>query len=141
LNEKKLKKQKSELETQISTLETELSKIDTTKKIKAIDVIAIPVKSQIFRTYIEVQGRVDAEESVSLSSEMPGMVTKINTKVGEHVSKGDVLAETDTRAMQQQLSDLQINYELAKHLKKFLAFNFFINNYRIVKSINCQIIF
>lgn len=108
----KLRTQKATLETQIATLEEELAKSDTTKQ-KLIDVIAMPLTSQTFKTYIEVQGRIDADENVSLSSEMPGTVTKINVKVGDGVSKGQVLAETDARAIQQQISDIQNSLDLA----------------------------
>jgi RND family efflux transporter MFP subunit len=59
---------------------------------------------------------VDAEESVSLSSEMPGTITKINVAVGDVVTKGQVLAETDARALQQSLSDLQTNAELVNQI-------------------------
>ena len=111
----KLRTQKAALETQIATLEEELAKSDTTKE-KLIDVVAMPLTSQTFKTYIEVQGRIDADENVSLSSEMPGTLTKINVKVGDEVSKGQVLAETDARAIQQQISDLQTNAELVNQL-------------------------
>ncbi len=111
----KLRTQKAALETQIATLEEELAKSDTTKE-KLLDVIALPLTSQIFKTYIEVQGRVDADENVSLSSEMPGTLTKINVKVGDEVVKGQVLAETDARAIQQQISDLQTNLDLVSQL-------------------------
>lgn len=110
----KLKKQKAELETKIATLQEEVSKTDTTAvEQKVTEVVSMPLKPQMFKTYIEVQGKVDADESVSLSSEMPGTVTQINVKVGDEVSKGQVLAETDARAIQQQMSDLQTNLDLA----------------------------
>ncbi|HXB42254.1 MAG TPA: efflux RND transporter periplasmic adaptor subunit [Bacteroidia bacterium] len=113
----KLKKQKSELEGKITSLEDEIKKsgADTTKE-KSLEVIARAITPEIFKTYIEVQGRIDADESVSLSSEMPGTVTQINVKVGDEVSKGQSLAETDARAIQQQMSDLQTNLELATQM-------------------------
>lgn len=112
----KLKKQKAEIETKIATLEEELSKSDTTKKEILPEVTVAPLVPQTFKTYIEVQGRVDADENVSLSSEMPGTVTKINVKVGDEVSKGQVLAETDTRVVLQQMADLQTSLDLAKQV-------------------------
>lgn len=112
----KLKKQKAELETKIATIEEELSKADTTSKDKASEVAVMALSPQLFKTFIEIQGKVDADENVSLSSEMPGTVTKINVKVGDEVTKGQVLAETDTRAAQQQLNDLQTNLDLAKQV-------------------------
>lgn len=108
----KLRSQKAELETKIATLEEELAKTDTTKE-KLVDVVATPLTTQPFKTYIEVQGHIDADENVSLSSEMPGTITKINVKVGDEVSKGQVLAETDARATQQQIADLQTSLDLA----------------------------
>lgn len=113
----KLKKQKGELETKIAALEEDLHKsgTDSTKE-KSLDVIAEPVTPQVFKTYIEVQGRIDADENVSLSSEMPGTVTQIHVKVGDEVTKGQVLAETDARAVQQQLSDMQTNLELVNQV-------------------------
>ena len=113
----KLKKQKSEIETKITSLEEALAKADTTtKKEKTTEVVAMALVPQTFKTYIEIQGRIDADENVALSSEMPGTVTKINVKVGEQVTKGQVLAETDARALQQQIQDLQTNLDLAKQV-------------------------
>lgn len=112
----KLKKQKAEIETKIATIEEELAQSDTTKKEVFPEVATLALTPQIFKTYIEVQGKVDADENVSLSSEMPGTVTKINVKVGDEVSKGQVLAETDIRAAQQQVMDLQTNLDLAKQV-------------------------
>lgn len=110
----KLKKQKAELETKIDALQEEVLKSDTTIKEKIVDVVASPVMVQPFKTYIEIQGRIDADENVFISTETPGTITKINVKVGDHVSKGTVLAETDARPLQQSLADLQTNLDLAK---------------------------
>jgi len=111
----KLRSEKATIDTKIATLEEELAKSDTTKQ-KLTDVIAMPLKTQIFKTYIEVQGRIDADENVSLSTEMPGTITKINVKVGDEVSKGQVLAETDSRATQQQIADMQNSLDLANQV-------------------------
>lgn len=108
-----LKSQRSEIEEKIALLEEELAKNDSTQNEKSVLVIAVPLQAQRFKTYIEVQGRVDADESVSLSTEMPGTITKIHVKAGEEVSKGKVLAETDARAINQQIADLQTNLDLA----------------------------
>lgn len=114
----KLKKQKSELETKIASLEEEIAKTDTSSKAneKSTEVIATALIPQPFKTYIEIQGKVDADENVSLSTGIPGTITKINVKVGEEVSKGQVLAETDASTIQQQMSDLQVNLDLAKQV-------------------------
>ncbi len=112
-----LKKQRQELDTKITELEETLAKTDTMKSgLKATEVAVSPVQTRIFKTYIEVQARVDADQNVFLSSGIPGTITKINIKVGDKVTQGQVLAETDSRMIQQQISDLQTSYELAKQV-------------------------
>jgi membrane fusion protein (multidrug efflux system) len=113
----KLRAQKSELETKIAALEQEVLKKDTLRTNEKQEEVAVKtLQLELFRTYIDVQGRVDADENVSLSSEMPGTVTQINVKVGDEVSKGQVLAETDARAIAQQISDMQTNFALANQV-------------------------
>lgn len=110
-----LKKQKNELEIQIAALEKEVAANDTGKsKITLVGVETLA--PSFFKSYINIQGKVDADENVSLSAEMPGTVTKINVKPGDEVSKGQVLAETDARAVQQQLASLQSSYDLIVQL-------------------------
>lgn len=113
----KLRKQKSEIETKIASLEEEIAKTDTSKSNeKVTEILALSLTPQIFKTYIEIQGKVDADENVSLSTGIPGTITKINVKVGEEVSKGQILAETDANTILQQMSDLQINLDLSKQV-------------------------
>jgi RND family efflux transporter MFP subunit len=112
----KLKKEKAALDAKIATLEGEVAKSDTTKKDKETEVLVTPLTLKTFKSYIEVQGRVDADENVSLSAEMPGTVTKIHVKVGDHVNKDQVLAETDARGIQQTLSDMETSLELSNQV-------------------------
>lgn len=112
----KLKKEKAAIEAKILVLEEELAKTDSTVADNGVEVLVSELKPSVFKSFIEVQGRVDAEESVSLSSEIPGTITKILVKAGDRVSKGQTLAETDARATQQQLSDLQTNLALASQV-------------------------
>ncbi|MGB3949160.1 MAG: efflux RND transporter periplasmic adaptor subunit [Bacteroidia bacterium] len=111
-----LKKQEAEIKSKIAALETELSQSDTSAMLSGIAVSVEELKAVTFKNYIDVQGRVDADENVAISSEMPGTVTKINVKVGDNVNKGDVLAETDARTIMQNISDLQTNYELVAQI-------------------------
>ncbi len=109
----KLRKEKAALDSKIATLEAEVAKTDTTAKEKEVEVLVKPLTLTTFKSYIEIQGRVDADESVSLSTEMPGTITKIHVKVGDHVTKGQVLAESDARAQSQQLTAAQAQLALA----------------------------
>jgi RND family efflux transporter MFP subunit len=109
-----LKKEEAEIKSKIAALEAELSANDTTQK--GIAVAVEQLKLSVFKNYIDVQGRVDADENVALSTEIPGTITKINVKVGDEVHTGQVLAETDAKAINQQVSDLQTNMDLVNQI-------------------------
>ena len=110
-----LKKQEAELKAKIVSLESEINKgKDSVPSGIAISVLKL--NAEVFKNYIDVQGRVDADENVTISSEMPGTITKINVKVGDEVSKGQVLAETDARAINQSIADLQVNADLINQI-------------------------
>lgn len=110
-----LKKQEADLKSKIATLETELN-AGKDSVANGIAVAVMTLKNEVFKNYIDVQGRVDADQNVSLSSEMPGTITRINVKTGDEVSVGQVLAETDARAINQQISDLQTNTDLVNQI-------------------------
>lgn len=110
----KLKKQEAEIKAKIGVLEADLNANDSSVKSIAVSVAAL--KAVPFKNYIDVQGRVDADENISLSTELPGTITKINVKAGDEVSAGQVLAETDSRAISQQVSDLQTNAALVNQV-------------------------
>lgn len=111
-----LKAKQAELKTQLAEINTKISKLEGDSNKKFVLVEASAIAPFIFKTYIDVQGRVDAEENVSISSEMPGTITKINVKVGDEVSKGQILAETDSRAAQQQLAAMQTSLALVTQM-------------------------
>ena len=98
----------------IVALKAELGEKDSSANAVAVSVAVL--KPEVFRNYIDVQGRVDADENVAISTEMPGTITRINVKVGDNVNKGDVLAETDARTIQQSIADLQTNYDLVTQI-------------------------
>ena len=111
----KLKKQEQELKGKIAALETSMNVgKDSLSSGTAVSVEVL--KPEIFKNYINIQGRVDADENVSLSSEMPRTIVKINVKVGDAVSKGQVLAETDAIAINQSIADLQTNTDLVNQI-------------------------
>ncbi len=112
----KLKAKEAELKSQLSEISEEIKKLEGASASKVVLIEERILKPQIFKSYVNVQGRVDAEENVSLSSEMPGTITKIFVKTGETVSKGQILAETDARAIQQSIADLQTNADLVNQL-------------------------
>ncbi|MBL0309978.1 MAG: efflux RND transporter periplasmic adaptor subunit [Bacteroidetes bacterium] len=105
-----------ELTANIETLEKQISKMDTAflieKKSKRVTVEEL--KKQDFKHYIEVQGVVDAEENITALNQQPGIVSAIYVKVGDRVSKGQLLGITQTTAaIEDQLKSAQAQTSLA----------------------------
>jgi membrane fusion protein, multidrug efflux system len=115
----KLKTQQTELAAKIASLQDEilaagdsLNKEEDRSKVIALT----PVTKQNFIHAIDVQGRVDGDENVTYNAKVPSVVTKINVKTGQRVSKGTVLAELDTKVAKAQLESTKKQYELVKTL-------------------------
>src|SRR5689334_2886616 len=71
-----LKKEQAQLKDKIAKLEEDLAKNDTTKdKVKIVS--ATEMAPQTFTHFVEVQAKVEGDEDVTLSAEMPGTVTSV----------------------------------------------------------------
>ena len=75
-----LKKQRNELNSKIATLEKE---VGPTTVVEVADVSVQEVVPATFRNYLEVQGKVDAEDNVQVGPEAPGVITAIYVSAGQ----------------------------------------------------------
>jgi RND family efflux transporter MFP subunit len=115
--EEKLKAKKAEFEAlrkEIAELELQVAKNkgDSTKTGKPVRISI--VARDTFEHSIDIQGKVDADESVAVGPQMPGLVKRVNVHAGDNVTAGQILAEIDADAMIQQLGALKIQRDLAK---------------------------
>ena len=105
-----LKKQQAELNSSITKLESEIG----TKQEKLYkDVSVIEVKTSTFKNFIEIQGKVDAEQNVQVNSQTPGIITNIMVTIGQNVSKGQVLAQLDDVVLRQSIAQVETQLDLA----------------------------
>jgi len=111
-----LKKQHDELAIKIKKLETELKLSDTSKVSKVTAVSVTEAKPEVFNHYLEVQGKVDGEDNIAVSAQMPGTITAVYVKEGDPVRKGQVLAQIDNTVMQQQISSTKQQLDFATNL-------------------------
>jgi membrane fusion protein (multidrug efflux system) len=109
----KLKKEQADLNAKISKLEAEIGekKEDIVK-----DVSVYEVNASTFKNFVEIQGKIDAEENVQVNSEAPGVITKVYVSIGQNVSKGQVLAQIDDAVLRQSLAQVQTQLDLATNL-------------------------
>ena len=110
-----LKKQRIELDAKIAKLETTLGANDTSK-IAAKDVSVVELTETSFKNYLEIQGKIDAEENIQVNPEAQGVVTAVYIKVGQSVRKGQVLAQIDDKVLRQNITELQTQLTLATSL-------------------------
>jgi membrane fusion protein, multidrug efflux system len=108
-----LKKQQADINAKITKLQTELGKKDT---VKSIDVSTTTVTTGNFTNYVDLQGHIDAQENVMAYSQSPGVITAINAKPGQHVSKGQLLVQLDNSVLNQQIAQAETQVTLNKTL-------------------------
>ncbi len=114
-----LKKQYDEIAQEIKTLEEEIAKSGAETSVNAMDVKNVSVTSvqpTTFKHFVEVQGKLDGDDNLSISAKTSGEVEAVYVKVGNKVTKGQLLARLDDKILQQNLKDLQTNYEFVKDL-------------------------
>ena len=101
-----LEKKRNELMTlqgQIAELEDALG--EAAKKEEPSKLIeAMPVKSETFNHYIEVQGTVESDKNVTILPEMPATIVSLKVKEGDKVSAGQVIATLDTGTFSKQVA-------------------------------------
>ena len=108
-----LKKQQAALNDKVAKLQTE---VGTTDSAKVADVGAITLKAGNFVNYVQIQGRIDAQDNVMAYPQSPGVITGIFTKAGQHVSKGQVLVQLDNSVLNQNIAQAQTQVALNKTL-------------------------
>ncbi len=74
------------------------------------------IKPAAFKHFVEVQAKVDGDESVTVSPRSAGTVYDIQVKVGDKVGKGQVLALLDDQIVRQSQAEVQTQYDFAKNI-------------------------
>ena len=69
------------------------------------------VEIKTFVHEIRVQGNVETDRDILLNAEMGGLITSINVKEGQKVSKGTVIATIDASILASNLVELQTQLE------------------------------
>jgi membrane fusion protein (multidrug efflux system) len=106
-----LTKQRAALDSQIVKLQAQLGKKDS---IKAIDVSTTIVAAGNFTNYVDLQGHIDAPDNVIAYPLQQGTITNIYVKAGDHVNKGQVLAQLDNSVLVQNIAQAKAQLSLAQ---------------------------
>lgn len=114
----KLKDQQTALNKQISGLEEEIAKVDTSAaSVNAKLVQIAPVDLGTFTHYIDLQGKVDAENIAYVTPRgAGGQVKAVYVKQGDAVKTGQLLLKLDNEIVRQQIDQLNVQLNLAQTL-------------------------
>jgi RND family efflux transporter MFP subunit len=113
----KLKSAQVKTADKIKTLEEEIGKLDTNAvKEDIAKLVAVqPVVAQDFFHYIDLQGRIDADNISYISPRLgPGQVKALYVKKGDNVKRGQLLLKLDDAVIQQSIAAAKQSLESAK---------------------------
>ena len=107
----KLKKEQADTQAKIATLE---AKSGGAEAAPATPVSVINARPESFKSYLEVQGRVDFEQNATVGSRAAGTLTSLRVQRGDRVRKGQVLATVDASILDANVAELKTRMDLAR---------------------------
>lgn len=99
------------LNAELLKIEKSISKLD--KSIKLHIVTVLPVKKDVFKHFIEIQGVVQADKNIEIKPELGGAVEAIYVKEGQQVSAGQLLLQLDDSSIKNSINELNTQLSLA----------------------------
>ncbi len=121
----KLKKEKNGLDAEIRQLEASLDKLDPASAAAKAKLVSLqPVSTDSFSHYVDLQGKIDAENvAYAAPSGMGGVVKAIYVNTGSRVGKGQLLLKLDDAvarqgvvAARQQISGISAQLSQARSI-------------------------
>jgi RND family efflux transporter MFP subunit len=113
-----LKGEQTKLKTEIDSLEAWIVRNDpnASKAGKAKLVALAPVQTAQFEHFVDLQGRIDAENIsyVAPPNGQGGIVTALYVKQGQYVRKGQLLARLDDQLIRQNIEPLRVQLSAAE---------------------------
>jgi RND family efflux transporter MFP subunit len=108
----KLKTERDILNTKISKLEAVVNP-NQKKDDKAVQVKIKKIETSPFNHFVEIQGVVDADQNVSVSPQIAGVITNVYVREGSQVKKGDILATLDAQVLKQSVEEVKTQLDMA----------------------------
>jgi len=114
---RKKKDQVRELNDQIASLEEQLAQ-NPGEEVAGY-LVPVSVKTmdpQPFEHYIEITGKLEAEEDAFISPEMNGQIDRIYVREGQYANKGQLLLSLNTSITESSIQEVKTGLELANKL-------------------------
>ena len=101
-----------DLNSKIEQLDNRIEELNENPQLPIVQVAS--VNPSQFDHYIQVQGSVKSDQLINIYPEFSGIIKNIYVKSGDQVKKGDPLVKIDDGGLKEQLSQLEIKFELTK---------------------------
>ncbi|MGK4566806.1 biotin/lipoyl-binding protein [Flavobacterium sp. 3HN19-14] len=111
-DQKAMQEKRTALQADIAKLDGALGAADNKKPEALVSIAA--VKDTTFSHYLEIQGNVDTKDNLIIYPQFSGILTTLNVKAGQSVTKGQVLGRIDDGGLSQQVAQLETQAALAK---------------------------
>ena len=112
LKRKEIVASQQNISNKLQIIDDKLEELNTNPQLPIVEAYKVnPIK---FDHYIQVQGSVSSDELINIYPEFSGTVKDIYVKSGEKVKKGQPLIKIDDGGLKEQLSQLEIGFELTK---------------------------
>src|SRR6266487_3636054 len=114
----KLKGDQKELNDKIAKLEDEIAKVNPAAAVSTSKLVTVmPLTTQDFNHYVELQGKIDAQNISFVSPRGgPAQVKAVYVKKGDYVKKGQLLLKLEDAVMLQNLSQLETQLSYKKNI-------------------------
>jgi membrane fusion protein, multidrug efflux system len=97
---------------ELSKLDEAIRNLDDDKNLPLVKVNSLT--ENVFVHYIDIRGDVQTKENIMITPEMGGVLTQLNAKAGQKVTKGQVLGRIDDGGMSSQLAQAETQLALLK---------------------------
>jgi RND family efflux transporter MFP subunit len=113
---KELKTEQARIAKEIAALQEQIAKEtpDSAKaNVKAKEVDILVLEGRNFDHYVKTQGSVESEENILVSAKTMGVITQVNVREGQMVSKGQILAHIDNSLIESGIEEVKSQLNLA----------------------------
>lgn len=100
----------------VEQLQTEIEEMDSSIVKKLPLVTTMPVRTTDFAHFTDIQGVVEANDLVAISSETGGRIIQLSIDEGSYVRKGQLVGKVDLESVEKQIVELETQLELADEL-------------------------
>jgi len=112
LKRKEIAASQQDLINKLQIIDNKLEELNTNPQLPIVKVVTVSAVK--FDHFVQVQGSVKSDELINIFPEFSGVIKNIYVKSGDIVKKGQPLIKIDDGGLKEQLSQLEIRFELTK---------------------------